>query len=211
MVLVETAAAGGNLSLPVVAVREDAWFRIEALKRHANGYQHRSVFLNWVGAVVARPNPAIEAILLTPQPAAGSTAGVELSVAQSGVSYRLIRTDNTTALGPEIYVHDTGDNSARRDGVGNLVAGRSSGMKVGVDFVVGPARPLQNLRLPSDPLDPVPAGLRVLARKVQTGLSVPLTATLQFTPPSGGRQTAAPEPGSKPRKPKSPRKPRKKP
>ncbi len=210
--LPETAvASGGNQMLPGVTVREDTWFRVEALKRHANGHVHRSVFLERIGAVVVRPNPAIEAILLTQQPAAGSTAEVELRNAQAGVSYRLIRPDNTTAIGPEIYVHDTGESSPRRDGIGNLVTGRSSGMKVGVDFVVGASRPPQTVRLLSDPLNPVPAGLRVLARKVQTGLSVPLTATLQFTPPSGGRQTAAPKPGSKSRKPKSPRKPRKKP
>lgn len=209
MVVVENAAPGVNLTLPGVVVREDTWFRVEALKRHADGHQHQPVFLSGISAVVVRPNPAIEATLLTPQPAAGSIAEVELKNVQSGVSYQLTQPDGATGLGMAEYVHDTGAESPRRDGIGDLVVGRSSGMKIGVDFAIGPNQPSQSVRLASGPLNPAPASMRVLARKIQTGLSIVLAATLTLTPPPAGRQAAAPAPDAESPKPRAPRKPRK--
>lgn len=210
--LIQNAATldgnGSDISADVENVREDTWFFVNAEKTHQGPHGPvlgNMVSLRRVPLAFVYPNKDLvfpqEEVTLS----AGERLEIPLSNPQPGVFYRLVNLDDNNApLGPEVYCHDTGLTSPRRDGIGLMDLQYYSnslpaqlGSKVGVDFVVGPPQSGENLIIGSDSLPAEPAQLKVgvLARKAQTGLWVLLEGsfTLRIEGGSSARLAAAPD------------------
>lgn len=157
------AAAGDDLALPLPALREDVWLRVQAIKQGIV----QTVFLHEMTAALVLPNvPEIRLSVATL--AEGTSLRAEIDAPQPGVSYQWFAAGGTQALGQAVYFHDRTPGSIRFDGLGPLPVVRASGMKVGVDFVVGPVAASNPLMVESGILPNASVPIQLFATKIQT-------------------------------------------